>query len=395
MRLVSFSSGLSICGIADYNRHLVPELARRMDVETVKIPIARASRDELGRVLALRREFTALAAMADAFDVALVHWVTRFWNGGRPVENMFPVFLNRLKRPMILVLHEWPTIPQVHHYVGSLPARLAKRALTSAWLAHDVGQLDYVRWLERDMFRRAGRIIVHTTELRDRLTATGIPSGTISVQRFPLHEMPAPAWSADKVLDRFGLRGKRALLLLGHPVERKGFDLAVRALAMLPPDVVLFLVCPQQDPAQRANVEALRVLAREQGVADRLITSDYLDDAQLASVFRAVTMALSPFRSVTGSSSLAHFLAAGVPVVASDLPPIRRAVEDGAGIRVFPVGDSGALASEIAGALAEPGALAAMRSANARYGAETSFAALADAVAGLAEDVTRKRRSAP
>ncbi|MBA3465652.1 MAG: glycosyltransferase family 4 protein [Deltaproteobacteria bacterium] len=395
MRLLSFSSGLSICGIADYNRHLMPELARRMDAETVKIPIARASRDDVRGLLALRREFTSLAARADSFDVALVHLVTRYWNGVRPVENMFPAFLNRLKRPMILVLHEWPTIPQVHHYAGALPARLAKRALTSAWLAHEVGQLDYVRWLERDMFRRASRIVVHTTELRDRLTATGIPSGTISVQRFPLHEMPAPAWSTDEVLDRFGLRGKRALLLLGYPIERKGFDLAVRALAKLPPDVVLFLVCPQQDPGQRANVETLGALAREQGVADRLITSDYLDDAQLASVFHAVTMALSPFRSVTGSSSLAHFLAAGVPVVASDLPPIRRALEDGAGIRVFPAGEAGELARVIAGALAEPGALAAMRSANARYGDETSFAALADTIAGLAEDVTRKRRVAP
>ena len=395
MRLLSVSSGLSICGIADYNRHLTPELARRIDVETVKLPIARASRDDLRGVLALRREFTALAARADAFDVALVHWVTRFWNGARPVENMFPAFLDRLRRPMILVLHEWPTIPQVHHYVGPLFSRLAKRALTSAWLARDVGQLDYVRWLERDMFHRAARIVVHTTELRERLTANGIAPSMISVQRFPLHEMPEPAWSTDDVLDRFGLRGKRALLLLGHPVERKGFDLAVRALVTLPPDVVLLLVCPQQEPAQRANVESLRTLAREHGVADRLITSDYLDDAQLASVFRVMTMALSPFRSVTGSSSLAHFLAAGVPVVASDLPPIRQAAEDGAGIRVVPAGDSSALARMIADTLAEPGALAAMRSANARYGGETSFAALANAITGLAEDVTSKRRSAP
>lgn len=391
MKVIAYTSGLQPCGIADYDGHLAPAMSSRMTRETVRFPTERASRDRPRELYALRRRYRALAARSDEFDAVLLHWVTRFWNGARPVENMFPAFLHRVNRPIVMVLHEWPTVPPLHHYTGGAAARLAKRALTYAWLARDVHQLDYARWLERDMFARMSRIVVHTPDLRDRLRAAGVAADAITVERFPLHDIARPALTADETRARFGLRDRRVLLLLGHPTPRKGYDVAVRALAELPSDVVLMLVCPQRDAAARARVDELRALATEVGAGDRLLASDFLDDATLASVFAVTTLALSPFTTVTGSSSLAHFLAGGLPIVASDLPGIRDAAGAGAGIALAPPGDPHALAAAIQRVLDTPGRLAELRAGTRRYAETTTFPALARSLETLLRAAAEER----
>ncbi|HEY5952021.1 MAG TPA: glycosyltransferase family 4 protein [Kofleriaceae bacterium] len=384
LRMISYSSGYQACGVADYNRHLTAALPPRVDCTTIHYPTIRVGRHHPRELLALRREYSDLAAMSDAYDVVLMHWATRYWNGSRPVENTFPLFAKRIRRPIVMVLHEWPIVAPERH-AGALPVRLAKRALTAAWSIRDIGIRDYQRWFARDMFHRMAHIIVHSSELRDRLLAAGVAAERISVERFPLHELPRPAWSSAQVRERFALHGKRALLLLGHPVPRKGFDLAVRALAKLPSDVVLVLVCSESSPQERQWVNDLREVARDAGVADRLITPGFLDDAELAAMFQAVDLALSPFREVTGSSSLAHFLAARLPVIASDLPPIRETAEQGAGLRLFTAGNADALASEISTALAKRQLLDELRSSTSRYAAATTFNVLAGKLRQLAE----------
>lgn len=383
MRLLSFSSGLAACGIADYNRHLTHALRELLDCDTVLFPTKRAGRHQFRRLLALRAEYVQLAARADAYDAAIVQWQVRFWNGTRPVENMFPRFLKRIRKPPIVVLHEWPHIPKLHDHEGRLPMQLAKRALTAAWMAHDVGQLDYRRWVERDMFGSIAHIIVHAPELRARIVAAGVAPDKITVERFPVHELPPPSWTVDEVSERFGLRGRRVLLLLGHPVPRKGFDLAVQALPRLPEDVVLVLVCSQADEAARASVDGLGQLARELGVERRVIVTGFLDDAQLASMLCVAKLGVSPFRSVTGSSSIAHFLAAGLPVIASDLPAIRQVTEAGAGIRLFEPGGVDDLVDKINETLHCPEAMEHLRAANDKYRQETSFRVFARRVKSL------------
>ena len=383
MRLLCFSSGLTACGVADYNRHLTRALRELIECDTVLFPTTRASRDQLRPLLALRAEYARLAARADRYDAALVQWQVRFWNGARPVENMFPMFLKRIRKPMIMVLHEWPAIPRLQGYQGTWPMRLAKRALTAAWTAHEVGQLDYERWVARDMFHSVAHILVHAPELQARILAAGVTPDKVTLERFPVHNLPPPSWTVDEVTERFGLHGRRVALLLGNPVARKGFDLAVQALPHLADDVVLVLVCSLADEFARASVEALRRLAHELGVEHRLITSDFLDDAQLASVFRVAELGLSPFRAVTGSSSIAHFLAAGLPVIASDLPAIRQVMEAGAGIRLFEPGSVDDLVAKIDEALRSHEAMEQLHAASRSYQEKTSFPELARRVRSL------------
>jgi glycosyltransferase involved in cell wall biosynthesis len=223
------------------------------------------------------------------------------------------------------------------------------------------------------------------------LLAAGVADTRITVTPFPLHRLPGPVWTQADVRSRFGLAGKRPLLLLGMPVSRKGFQHAVRALAQLPADVVVVLVCSERQAAEREAVDHLRGIARVAGVADRLITTGYLDDAQLASVLDTVDAALAPFTAVSGSSSIAHFFAAGVPVITSDLPPMRKALDDGAGVRLSIPDDADSLARTIRAALDAPAELAAMRQANQRYSASHTFEHLAELVAALAERVARDR----
>lgn len=384
-RLISYSSGYDRCGVNDYNFNLMKSMRALMPCETVRMPARRVGPDRLWSLLRLRREHLRLAAESDRYDVVLVQYHSSFWNGTRPVANTLPLFLRRIRKPVVMVLHEWPTAPARTTHEGVLPVRLAKTVVRRSLQLKELRGVDYADWIRESMFQRMAHIIVHTPEFPERLLQAGVPPDRISLERFPTHTMPEPCWSVEETIDRLRLRGRRTLVLFGMPVPRKGFDLAVKALASLPEDVALVLTCSEARGYERASVDSLREMARDLGLGDRFITTGYLDGPQLASLFGAADLALSPFTSVSGSSSIAHFISAGIPVVASDLPPIRHVTEGGAGIRLFTPGSVADLAENILAVIDSKPLQLEMRRKNRRYSAENDFDSLCGKVRGIVE----------
>jgi phosphatidylinositol alpha-mannosyltransferase len=136
---------------------------------------------------------------------------------------------------------------------------------------------------------------------------------------------------------------------LGRFTEpRKGFDIlldAFDALARERPDLRLLVAGPGD------TEEALAGVAPE--IADRITFLGLVDEEQKAQMLRSVDVYVAPN---TGGESfgmiLTEAMAAGTPVVASDLEAFRRVVED-AGV-VFPVGSAPDLAQALGDLLDDP-----------------------------------------
>jgi phosphatidylinositol alpha-mannosyltransferase len=152
---------------------------------------------------------------------------------------------------------------------------------------------------------------------------------------------------------------------------RKGMGLLLDAVARLAPhrpDLRLVVV-GRGDPA---------VLHRSAAV-DRIDLLGPVDDATKAAVLRSVRVLCVP--GTAGESFgmvLTEGMAAGAPVLAADLDAFR-AVLDGAGA-LFPAGDAGALARELAALLDDPARRAALATAGRTRAAAFDWPVVAEQV---------------
>jgi phosphatidylinositol alpha-mannosyltransferase len=156
---------------------------------------------------------------------------------------------------------------------------------------------------------------------------------------------------------------------------RKGMTVlldALRALAPSRPDLRLLVV-------GRGDAGALRRAAGP--VAARLDVLGPVDDATKAAALRSVDVFCAP--NLGGESFgivLTEAMAAGAPVLASDLDAFRAVVgSSGAGV-LFPTGDGGALAAALAALLDDPSARAAMSAAGRTRAADFGWPAVAASV---------------
>jgi glycosyltransferase involved in cell wall biosynthesis len=386
IRLTCYSSGAWPCGIANYHRHLVEGLASRFDCETVNLPTDSVRRSNLPALLRRRRHYASLASRSDRSNMVLLQFIT-FWNGTREGENMLPAFLNRLRSPLYLVLHEWPDLPYPEIHSGHFLVRAAKHLALRAYRRYEFQKSHYDRWLMEHLFARARHILVHSEGLRDRLTDAGMDPGRITLAIHPPFPTPEPKWTDSEIDARLGTSGRRLLLLFGFPHPRKNYALALDALCLLPSDVVVVLAGSISGEFRRLHAEQLQEHARSLGVGDRFILTGELEEGEFSSLFRRAILGVAPFQYATGSGSIGYFAAAGLPVVASDLPSVAMLANEGAGLRLFPPGDSVALANEISSLLEDHRERTVLRDRSLRFARTHSFGRLADEIASQIESM--------
>ncbi|MGH3745595.1 MAG: glycosyltransferase family 4 protein [Mycobacteriales bacterium] len=135
----------------------------------------------------------------------------------------------------------------------------------------------------------------------------------------------------------------RTLGFVGRIDEpRKGLDVLLAAMRLLPPDVRLLVAGPGE-----ADVPA--------ALADRVELLGLIHEDAKASLLRSVDVYVAPN---TGGESfgivLLEAMAAGVPIVASDLDAFARVLDHGRYGRLFRAGDPAALARTVGDLLADP-----------------------------------------
>ncbi len=141
-----------------------------------------------------------------------------------------------------------------------------------------------------------------------------IPPGYDDTRFFPVSNATREALKKD-----YGFEG-RIVLALGRIAANKGYDLLVRAMQPVcerVPEARLLLAIGSTHPTdqEKADVDALRALASELGIADKVIFRDYIEDEELADYYRmAEVFALSSRYEPFGMTAV-EAMACGTPCV--------------------------------------------------------------------------------
>jgi glycosyltransferase involved in cell wall biosynthesis len=186
--------------------------------------------------------------------------------------------------------------------------------------------LGKIRAAERFCLETADRIVTPSRTTRDLLAGEGVPASKIDVVpngADPVPPLPRPFEAPDEYLIYFG-----AL----QPWQ--GIDTLLRAFARLADLESLRLVVCGSGRSRHAR--AAEKLAEKLGLAGRVTWRWELPSSELEPWLSNALLSVAPLgacsRNVEQGCAplkILESLAAGVPVVASDLPPVREIVTDG------------------------------------------------------------------
>ncbi|MBV9607611.1 MAG: glycosyltransferase family 4 protein [Solirubrobacterales bacterium] len=183
---------------------------------------------------------------------------------------------------------------------------------------------------------------------------------------------------------------RRRIVFIGHLVERMGGDTVIQAAAALARRGVDFSV----DIAGRGPLESeLRAMASREGLEDRVRFHGFISDhRQLEALLAEAAIALAPYSTRVESftrfadpSKLKSYLAAGLPILLTDVPPNAAELEREAGAEIVP-DEPVAFADAIERLLAEPGHWGSRRGAALAYARQfdwTNIVATALTAAGF------------
>ena len=155
---------------------------------------------------------------------------------------------------------------------------------------------------------------------------------------------------------KFGVAGHRMLLTFGLLGPNKGIETVIRALPAVVaafPDLVYFVVGATHPAVVRQHGEAYRTtLEREAerlGVRDHVVFRDqFVTTDELCSYLQAADIFVSPYlnEAQVTSGALSYAMGAGAAVVSTPYWHAKELLAEGRG-RLFPFGDSAALATTI------------------------------------------------
>jgi glycosyltransferase involved in cell wall biosynthesis len=194
--------------------------------------------------------------------------------------------------------------------------------------------------------QRAARVVCVSEAVRDELIARRIvPAGRLRVVPNGVDAVTrgGPTLEADAEAERLLGRARGAgptLLHVGSTIPRKRIDVLLRAFAE---------VLRARPEARLVRVggltEAQRRLAADLGVDARVVETPFLDRTVLLAIYPRADVTLLTSEAEGFGLPVLESLAAGVPVVASDLPALR---QTGGDVAVYcPPGDPSAFARAV------------------------------------------------
>jgi glycosyltransferase involved in cell wall biosynthesis len=148
------------------------------------------------------------------------------------------------------------------------------------------------------------------------------------------------------------------LVSMGTLAWHKGFDILLRAYARLQspaPDLLLAGAGPEQPQ--------LAALAQQLGIARRVTFLGLVSGQDKVNLLRSAVLFVCPSRREAFANVILEALAAGLPVVASDVDGNPELVHDGKHGLLFPNADDAALAQRLQRLLATPACLVRMQAA--------------------------------
>ncbi len=208
---------------------------------------------------------------------------------------------------------------------------------------HDGGTLR--RWAARSVLGRCQALFTHAASLERDLTTAypGAPAGSYPFPPTAVGELP------DRAAARAALElpaDRRVALFLGLIRPYKGVDLLIEAAARLRPDSDWLLVVGGEPWGGLASI--LQQQVRDLGLEDRVrLVLRWVPEVEVAGLLAAADLVVLPYRSGSQSAVAPMALAAGVPVLTTDVGGVAEIVRHGIDGWVVEPGSVDALATAL------------------------------------------------
>jgi glycosyltransferase involved in cell wall biosynthesis len=249
-----------------------------------------------------------------------------------------------LRVPFVVDAHElW--LERVRRDRSPLYARLARR---------------YFARVERRLLPRAAATITVSDPIAEHLRRRYDLASVLVLPNYPLPaEPPSPPLQLRDLPGAGGVPADAPIVLfIGNATEGRGVDSLVEAMKQVPEAHLVLLGAGDQEPSVRALARRHHV-SRRVHVTPRVPTEQVVAYAASATVGVATIPPASLSYRYSLPNKLFQSMQAGLPVVASNFPQVRRVVEESrAGTTVDPE-DADAIAAAIRGYLDDPDRAAA------------------------------------
>ncbi len=204
---------------------------------------------------------------------------------------------------------------------------------------------------EARAWQRAEGYITITRGLATELSARLGPRGALAVipdgAHVPAGAAPPPAVPHDPPVVGYA----------GHLYPWKGVDVLLEALAQLPGVAGVIVGGLAGEP----DLERTRARVRALGIEERVRMTGAVAPPDVAGLLAGMDVVVLPNTAThvsaryTSPLKLFEYMAAGRPIVASNLPALREVLEDGHNALLVEPGDAGAMARAIARLVGDPG----------------------------------------
>ena len=284
--------------------------------------------------------------------------------------------LARYLRRAAAAAADGPADVWIAHDLDALPAALTARRRHGGRVLYDSHELfaeriavspaarPFWRALERRLAPRADAVMTVGDGVADELERRyDIPRPAV-LRNLP--EARPPDEAESPLRDALGLDpAARVALYLGGLQPGRGLELLVDASQQLPAGYVLVLM----GPGHPGYTTGLRERAERAAVADRVVLAPPVPTREVVRWAAGADVGLAVIQNVSLSyflslpNKLFEYVAAGLPVVASDFPDLRRVVEERGLGTVCRPDDPDAIARAVAWVLDDPERYARLRAA--------------------------------
>jgi glycosyltransferase involved in cell wall biosynthesis len=250
---------------------------------------------------------------------------------GGPLQARF-LFADALSklRPDIIHAHDFATLPVGARAAGEMGAVCIYDS-HELEIHRNVKRNWFERWLcermERKHIRRVAAVITVCDSIADYLRDHYRIARPVVVMNAPEASEPKPG--KPDIRHQLGLAADVPLALyVGKVTVGRGIENLVRAMPQLPGYHVAFL-----GGVHPPTVDAAEVIARKLGVAERLHMLPPIPPSEVLSYIQTADVSVVPIQNVCLSyyyclpNKLTESAFAGLPVVVSDFPELRRFVE--------------------------------------------------------------------
>ena len=304
---------------------------------------------------------------------------------GLPFETVFE--RHRYDARLLLTLRRLiarhdPDIVETHHVKSHCLVSMSGMARRRRWVAfhHGYTQTDLIvraqNQVDRWSLRRASHIVTTNHRFARVIADRGVRRDAITVLHNAVRDAGATAEQAAELRARLGLSPcERVVLAVGRLSHEKGQEHLIRAAVAWRNRARLVIAGDGPDRARLAR------LAREVGCANCIIFAGLT--SQVSPFYAIADVFVLPSLSEGSPNALLEAMAAGLPIVATDVGGVPEIAADDVNALLVPPRDAGSIASAVCALLEDKGrcerlGLMAQRTVRQDYTPERRAAALAD-----------------